>query len=121
MTTTRRIKKVRLVANTVFPQDNTGGYGDQRTDFTASDICKLTIDSEFGSYEQLMADPEVDIVYVASPQSVHHSHARLALESGKGVLVEKPGLVFTIPYASISYVEWLVEQPKPVKVKSEAA
>ncbi|MDF8266189.1 Gfo/Idh/MocA family protein [Luteipulveratus flavus] len=43
----------------------------------------------YGSYEELVAAPEVDVVYVASPHSEHHEHARLALEAGKHVLVEK--------------------------------
>lgn len=43
----------------------------------------------YGSYEELVADPDVDIVYVASPHSEHHAHARLALNAGKPVLVEK--------------------------------
>lgn len=42
-----------------------------------------------GSYEELVADPDVDIVYVASPHAFHAEHARLALEAGKNVLVEK--------------------------------
>lgn len=43
-----------------------------------------------GSYAELVADPEVDIVYVGTPHSFHFEHARLALEAGKHVLVEKP-------------------------------
>ncbi|HEY0814864.1 MAG TPA: Gfo/Idh/MocA family oxidoreductase [Pseudonocardia sp.] len=43
----------------------------------------------YGSYEELVNDPRVDIVYVASPHSEHHRQARLALEAGKPVLVEK--------------------------------
>lgn len=43
----------------------------------------------YGSYEELVTDPQVDIVYVASPHSEHHRQARLALEAGKPVLVEK--------------------------------
>ncbi|WP_448655933.1 Gfo/Idh/MocA family protein [Microbacterium lacticum] len=42
-----------------------------------------------GSYEALVADPGVDIVYVASPHSHHLAHATLALEAGKHVLIEK--------------------------------
>ncbi|WP_282837740.1 Gfo/Idh/MocA family protein [Microbacterium flavum] len=42
-----------------------------------------------GSYEDLVSDPEVDIVYVASPHSHHRDHALLALEAGKHVLIEK--------------------------------
>ncbi|WP_347402499.1 Gfo/Idh/MocA family protein [Corallococcus macrosporus] len=43
-----------------------------------------------GSYEQLVADPDVDIVYVASPHSEHKRQALLAIAAGKHVLVEKP-------------------------------
>ena len=43
----------------------------------------------YGSYQELVDDPQVDIVYVASPHSEHHRQARLALEAGKPVLVEK--------------------------------
>ncbi|GAB3107245.1 Gfo/Idh/MocA family oxidoreductase [Janibacter alkaliphilus] len=42
-----------------------------------------------GSYEALVADPEVEAVYVATPHSEHLAHARLALAAGKHVLVEK--------------------------------
>ena len=42
-----------------------------------------------GSYEDLVADPDVDAVYVASPHSEHRAHALLALRAGKPVLVEK--------------------------------
>ncbi len=44
----------------------------------------------YGSYEELVGDPSVDIVYVASPHSLHDAHTRLALEAGKHVLCEKP-------------------------------
>lgn len=37
-----------------------------------------------------MNAPNVDIIYVATPHSHHYQHARLALEAGKHVLVEKP-------------------------------
>jgi predicted dehydrogenase len=43
-----------------------------------------------GSYEDLVADPEVDVVYIASPHAFHLEHARLAFEAGKHVLCEKP-------------------------------
>lgn len=47
------------------------------------------IRNAYGSYEELVRDPEVDLVYIATPHSHHYEHARLAIEHGKPVLVEK--------------------------------
>ncbi|MFV9425381.1 Gfo/Idh/MocA family protein [Microbacterium sp. S1037] len=43
-----------------------------------------------GSYEELVSDPTVDIVYIATPHPGHVDNALLALDHGKHVLVEKP-------------------------------
>jgi predicted dehydrogenase len=42
------------------------------------------------SYEALVADPDVDAIYVGTPHPFHAANATLALEAGKHVLVEKP-------------------------------
>jgi predicted dehydrogenase len=42
------------------------------------------------SYADLVADPDVDVVYVATPHAFHLDNARMALEAGKHVLCEKP-------------------------------
>ncbi|MHB1065594.1 MAG: Gfo/Idh/MocA family protein [Georgenia sp.] len=47
------------------------------------------IERAYGSYEALVADPEIDVIYVATPHSLHREHALLALAAGKHVLVEK--------------------------------
>lgn len=47
------------------------------------------IPAAYGSYEEMLDDPEVDLVYIATPHSHHFAHAMLALEHGKPVLVEK--------------------------------
>jgi predicted dehydrogenase len=51
------------------------------------------------SYEELAADPEVDIVYVSTPHPLHAENAILLLEHGKHVLVEKP-FTLTAPEAA---------------------
>lgn len=43
----------------------------------------------YGSYEDLVNDEEVDLVYIATPHSHHYAHTKLALEHGKPCLVEK--------------------------------
>lgn len=43
----------------------------------------------YGSYDELVADPDVDVVYVASPHSRHLEDALLCLDAGKPVLCEK--------------------------------
>jgi predicted dehydrogenase len=50
---------------------------------------EFSVPTTYGSYEELVHDSTVDVVYVASPHSAHHEHALLALRAGKPVLVEK--------------------------------
>ncbi|KAL7274553.1 hypothetical protein RUND412_002551 [Rhizina undulata] len=47
----------------------------------------------YGSYEELVADPNIDIIYIATPHSHHFQHCLLALKAGKNIVCEKP---FTI-------------------------
>lgn len=46
-------------------------------------------EARYGSYAELVADPNVDAVYVATPHSEHLDNALLAISAGKPVLVEK--------------------------------
>ncbi len=48
------------------------------------------VERAYGSYEELAADPDVEVIYVASTHNDHLPSARLCLEAGKSVLVEKP-------------------------------
>ena len=43
----------------------------------------------YGSYEEMVKDPNVDLVYIASPHSHHAEHMKLCIEHGKAVLCEK--------------------------------
>ncbi|HEX3039856.1 MAG TPA: Gfo/Idh/MocA family oxidoreductase [Caproiciproducens sp.] len=51
---------------------------------------KYGFQKAYGSYEDLVNDANVDLVYVASPHSLHYEHAKLCLMHGKHVLCEKP-------------------------------
>ncbi|SFS09144.1 Predicted dehydrogenase [Microbacterium sp. cf046] len=54
-----------------------------------------------GSYEELVSDPDVDIVYVSTPHPLHAENAILALEHGKHVLVEKPFTLTGVEAAAV--------------------
>ncbi|KDN53102.1 NAD(P)-binding protein [Tilletiaria anomala UBC 951] len=55
----------------------------------------------YGSYEELVNDPKVQIIYVATPHSHHYENTLLALEAGKHVCCEKP---FTINAAQTRHL-----------------
>src|SRR4030042_168843 len=51
---------------------------------------RFRIPHRHASYAALVNDPDVDLVYVSSPQGLHAEHVRLALEAAQAVLCEKP-------------------------------
>jgi predicted dehydrogenase len=56
----------------------------------AQDFAKdFNIPTTYGSYEELVTDARVDVIYVATPHSHHYEHTKLCLENGKAVLCEK--------------------------------
>lgn len=50
---------------------------------------KYEVKKAYGSYEEMLADDEVGLVYIATPHSHHYLHAKMCLEAGKHVLCEK--------------------------------
>ncbi len=46
--------------------------------------------NSYGSYQELLEDPAVDIIYIAVPHPLHHDLAIQAMQAGKAVLCEKP-------------------------------
>ncbi|KAA9086548.1 Gfo/Idh/MocA family protein [Microbacterium radiodurans] len=63
--------------------------GSRSDESAAAFAAEYGIPRAHGSYEALVADPEVDIVYVATPHHAHKDAAASAIQHGKHVLVEK--------------------------------
>jgi predicted dehydrogenase len=57
------------------------------------------IERAYGSYEELAEDPDIDIIYIASPHAFHASHTNLCLKHRKAVLCEK---AFALNSAQVS-------------------
>lgn len=68
----------------------------QRADEFVSKVKAPADTKTYGSYADLVADPNVDIIYVATPHSHHFQNTMLALEANKHVLCEK---AFTVTAA----------------------
>ncbi|KTS03705.1 Gfo/Idh/MocA family protein [Microbacterium testaceum] len=64
--------------------------GSRRIESAREFAAQYDIPHAHGSYEELVSDPTVDIVYIATPHPGHVDNALLALDHGKHVLVEKP-------------------------------
>jgi len=64
--------------------------GSRTQDSAQAFAARLGIPTAHGSYAALVADPQVDLVYIATPHPQHADAALLAIEAGKHVLVEKP-------------------------------
>src|SRR5262249_58224124 len=50
----------------------------------------LGLPNAYSSFQELLADPAVNVVHLATPNCFHYDHARLALGAGKHVVCEKP-------------------------------
>ncbi|HAW51826.1 MAG TPA: dehydrogenase, partial [Flavobacteriales bacterium] len=51
---------------------------------------ELGIPRAFGSLYKMLADPDIDVVHLATPNYLHHPHTKAALLAGKHVVCEKP-------------------------------
>lgn len=66
------------------------GVASRRRAAAEAFAAKHGIERAFGSYEDLAADPAIDVAYIATPHVHHEAHTLLCLRSGKHVLCEKP-------------------------------
>src|ERR1700733_10862544 len=62
-----------------------------RAQQSADDFSKeFPIKYSYGSYEALAQNPEVDVIYIATPHNLHYENTLLCLQHNKAVLCEKP-------------------------------
>ena len=70
---------------------------------------KHHIPHAYGSYEELVSDPEIDIIHVATPHSQHYENMLLCLEHGKNILCEKS---FTVNAIQAKEIFKIAEEKK---------
>ncbi|MBP5445082.1 MAG: Gfo/Idh/MocA family oxidoreductase [Acholeplasmatales bacterium] len=68
---------------------------------------KYNATKAYGSYLDLVKDDEVDLIYIATINSLHYEHMRLCIEHKKNILVEKP---FTLNYSEAIEIEALAKK-----------
>lgn len=61
-----------------------------RTESSAGQFVSQFGGKAYGSLEQMLADRTIDVIYVSSPNNLHYSQVKQALQAGKPVLCEKP-------------------------------
>ena len=86
---TGKIARGFTAALDLVPDAVAAAVGARRLESAQEFATAFGIGTAHGSYAELVADPDVDVVYVASPHALHHEHVLLALEAGKPVLCEK--------------------------------
>jgi predicted dehydrogenase len=74
----------------LLPDHRLAAVGSRSESGAASFAAHFDAPRSYASYEEVCADPDVDVVYVATPHPYHAHSALLALRSGKPVLCEKP-------------------------------
>ncbi|MGI6777877.1 MAG: Gfo/Idh/MocA family protein [Acetivibrionales bacterium] len=81
----------RCMADTIQRMDNVEGYAIASRDFSRAKALadEFSFAKAYGSYEDMLSDPAVELVYIATPHSHHAQHAIQCLTADKHVLCEK--------------------------------
>ena len=81
----------RKMANTLAGMERAQGYAVASRNLEKAEAFakEWNIPKAYGSYEEMLEDEQVDLVYVATPHSHHYEHVKLCLDHGKHVLCEK--------------------------------
>ena len=100
---------VHKVTNTLKKMEGVECYAiASRTTQRAEEAAKeLGYTKAYGSYEELVADPEVELVYIGTPHSRHFEDMKLCIEHGKPVLCEKS---FTMNSKQAKEIKALAEE-----------
>src|SRR4030042_5259913 len=72
------------------PQSRLYAVGSRKLHTAREFANKYKTEQAYGSYEELAGDPDVDIVYIATPHNLHYENTMMCLDHGKHVLCEKP-------------------------------
>lgn len=80
-----------IVADTLVKLDGFEPYAVASRDIKKANAFadRYNITKRYGSYEELAADPDVELIYIATPHSHHAEQAKMCINAGKPVLVEK--------------------------------
>lgn len=68
---------------------------------------EFQIPKAYGSYEEVVQDPDIDVIYIGTPHTEHKANAALCIENGKAVLCEKS---FTLNAAETEYLIKLAKE-----------
>ncbi len=98
-----------VLANTMLqmPQVILLGAASRSLEKAEEFAARFSIERAYGSYEELAKDPDIQLIYIATPHSEHCSNAKLCLENGKHVLCEK---AFAANYAQAKEMIDLAEE-----------
>ena len=72
------------------PDAQIAAVGSRKAETAAEFARRFGIPRSYGSYQELVRDPDVDVLYIATPHRFHKDNTLLALSAGKAVLCEKP-------------------------------
>lgn len=101
----------RKMALTVSKMDTVNAYAIAARDLERAKAFaeEFNMQKAYGSYDELVNDENVDLIYIATPHTMHYQHAKLCLEHGKNVLCEKP---FTVNANEAKELFKLAEEKK---------
>lgn len=66
------------------------GLAEQTAELAQKKAAELGIPRPYPSFEAMAADPEITVIHLATPNYLHHPHAKAAILAGKHVICEKP-------------------------------